>query len=169
MINCNIGLTFLILNYQLKLLQVINPLDLSSCLSFWLGWSKLQRFMVSEDDCFLAKNVVSPLLKSLHNDVQFFFIRRVPSNSVTESPRMKRKWVTWLSDHCVEGIVWCIHLNLKGLMQINKSIGAVQSLLFIWSKACCCVSVHMKTIFPFPFINWFKGHAMWLKSSMNRR
>ena len=29
-------------------------------------------FMVSEDDHFLAKNVVSPLLEILHNGVQLF-------------------------------------------------------------------------------------------------
>ena len=73
--------------------------------------------MVSEDDCFLAKNVVSPFLKSLRNGIQLFFIRLVPSNSVIESLGMKHDWVTRLSDHHVEGIVRCSRLNIKGLMQ----------------------------------------------------
>ena len=75
--------------------------------------------MVSEDDHFLYKNVVSPFPKSLHNGVQFFFIHQVPSNNVIESIGMKHDWVTGLGDHCAKGIVRCIRLNLKGLMQIR--------------------------------------------------
>ena len=51
----------------------------------------------------------------------------------------------------------------------NTSIGAVQSFFLSCSKSCCCVSVHLKTFFQFSFINWFKGHAMWLNPSMNHR
>ena len=87
------------------MLQVINPLKLMGCLKFRLGRSKLQRFMVSEDECFLAKNVVSPLFKSLHNGIHLFFIHRIPSNSVVETFLMKRDWVTRFNDHCTEGIV----------------------------------------------------------------
>ena len=54
----------------------------------------MQRLMVSEDDRFPTKNVVSPFLKSLHNGVQFFFIRQILSNSVAESFGMKCDWVT---------------------------------------------------------------------------
>ena len=54
----------------------------------------MKRFMVSEDDCFLAKNVVSPFLKSFHNGVQLFFIPPIPSNNVIESFGMKSDWVT---------------------------------------------------------------------------
>ena len=50
--------------------------------------------MVSEDNHFLAKNVVSPLLKSLHNGVQLFFIRQISFNNVVEIFGMKRDWVT---------------------------------------------------------------------------
>ena len=50
--------------------------------------------MVSQDNNFLANNVVSPLLKILQNGIQLFFIRRVPSDYVAESLRMKWVWVT---------------------------------------------------------------------------
>ena len=46
--------------------------------------------MVSEDDRFPTKNVVSPLLNILHNGVQIFFIRRVSFDFVAEILGMKR-------------------------------------------------------------------------------
>ena len=50
--------------------------------------------MVSEDDYFSSKNLVSLLFKRLHNGVQFFCISQLPSNNVIESLGMKGDWVT---------------------------------------------------------------------------
>ena len=63
-INRDIGFSFPILNYQLKMLQVINPLDFLGCMYFRLSCNEPKRIMVSEDDRFPAKNVVSPFLES---------------------------------------------------------------------------------------------------------
>jgi hypothetical protein len=46
-------------------------------LQFTLCLYKLQRIMISVDDCLLSENIMLPLVEELHNGVHFFVLSRV--------------------------------------------------------------------------------------------
>jgi hypothetical protein len=47
-----------------------------------LGLHELQWIMISVNDCLLLKNVMPPLVAGLHNEVHFFVVSRVLTNSI---------------------------------------------------------------------------------------
>jgi hypothetical protein len=51
-------------------------------LQFALYLHELQWPMISVDDCFLPKNVMSPLAAGLHNGVHFFVVSRVLTDNI---------------------------------------------------------------------------------------
>jgi hypothetical protein len=77
-ISDSVGTSFFILDAEVELLQVCVPLLIAIILQFSLCLDELQWLMISVDNCFLPKNVMSPLVAGLHNGtVHFFVISRV--------------------------------------------------------------------------------------------
>ena len=75
---CNIiGATFLVLDVQMKLLQICGPLLMEIILQLPLCLYGLQGPVVCVDDCFLPQNVMLPLSTSLHNGIHLFVISRI--------------------------------------------------------------------------------------------
>jgi hypothetical protein len=77
-----IGASFFILDVEVELLQVCGPLSMAVILQCFLCLHELKWLMISVDDCFLPKNVMSPLEVCIHNGVHFFVISRVLTYSV---------------------------------------------------------------------------------------
>ena len=72
---CNmIGATLIVLDVQMKLLQVCGQLLMAILLKLPLCLYKLQGSVVYVDDHFLPQNVMIPLLPSLHNGIHIFVI-----------------------------------------------------------------------------------------------
>jgi hypothetical protein len=71
-----------ILDVEVELLQVCGTLLMAVILQFSLCLHELQWLMISVDDCLLPKNLMSPLVTSLHNGVHFFFISRVLTENI---------------------------------------------------------------------------------------
>ena len=67
---CNIiGATLLVLDVQMKLLQICGPLLMAIILQLPLCLYELQGPVVCVDDCFLPQNVMLPLSTGLHNGI----------------------------------------------------------------------------------------------------
>ena len=80
---CNIiGATLLILDVQIKLLQICGPLLMAIVLQLPLCLYKLQGSVVCVDDCLLPQNVMLPLSTSLHNGIHLFVIGEILSDFV---------------------------------------------------------------------------------------
>ena len=80
---CNIiGVTLLVLNVQMELLQVCGPFLMEIVLQLPLCLYELQGSMVCVDDNFLTRNVMLPLTAGLHNGIHFFFIGGILSDCV---------------------------------------------------------------------------------------
>ena len=83
---CNIiGATLLVIDVQMKLLEICRPLLMAIILKLPLCLYELHGSMVCVDDCLLPQNVMLPLLTSLHNGIHFFFISGVLVNYVEQS------------------------------------------------------------------------------------
>ena len=76
-INDVIGASYFIFDVEVELLQVCGPILMVIILQFSLCLHEMEWIMISVDDCFLPKNVMSPLAVGLHNGVHFFGISRV--------------------------------------------------------------------------------------------
>jgi hypothetical protein len=81
-INDMVGTFCFILDVEVELLQVCGPLLMAVILKFSLCLHELQWLMISVDDYLLPKNVISPLVKGLHNGVHFFVVSRVLTNNI---------------------------------------------------------------------------------------
>ena len=77
-----IGASCFILDVEVELLQVCGPLLMAVILQFSLCLHELQWLMISVDDCLPPKNLMSPLVASLHNGVNFFVIGRVLTDNI---------------------------------------------------------------------------------------
>ena len=72
---CNIiGVALLVLDVQMKLLQICGPLLMVIVLQLPLCLYELQGSVVCVDDHFLPQNVMLPLSASLHNGIHLFVI-----------------------------------------------------------------------------------------------
>jgi hypothetical protein len=72
---CNIiGVSLLVLDVQMKLLQRCGPLMMVIVLHLPLCLYELQGSVVYVDDRFLPQNVMLPLSESLDNGIHFFVI-----------------------------------------------------------------------------------------------
>ena len=72
---CNIiGATLLVLDVQMKLLQICGPLLMMIILQLPLCLYELQGSVVCVDDCLLPQNVMLPFSISLHIGIHFFVI-----------------------------------------------------------------------------------------------
>jgi hypothetical protein len=72
-----IGASLLILDVQMKLLQIYGPLLMVIVLQLPLCLYELHGSVVCVDDCFLPQNVMLPLSESLHNGIHFFAIKGI--------------------------------------------------------------------------------------------
>ena len=80
---CNIiGASLLVLDVQVKLLQICGPLLMAIVLQLPLCLYELQGSVVCVDDRFLSQNVMLPLPTSLHNGIHFFVISGILSDCV---------------------------------------------------------------------------------------
>jgi hypothetical protein len=80
---CNIiGVSLLVLNVQMELLQVCGPFLMVIILQLPLCLYELQGSVVCVDDCFLPQNVMLPLTTGLHNGIHFFVISGILSDCV---------------------------------------------------------------------------------------
>ena len=77
-----IGATLLVLDVQMKLLQICGPLLMEIILQLPLCLYELQGPVVCVDDCFLPQNVMLPLSTGLHNGIHFFVISGILANCV---------------------------------------------------------------------------------------
>jgi hypothetical protein len=81
-INDNFGASCLILDVEMEVLEVSRPLLMEVILQFFLCLRKMQRPMISVDDCLLPENVMLSLATTLHNGVHLFFVSRVLTNDI---------------------------------------------------------------------------------------
>jgi hypothetical protein len=81
-INEKVGASCFILDFEVELLQVCEPLLMAVILQFALCLYELEWLMISVDDCLLPKNVMSPLVACLHNAVHLFVISRVLTDNI---------------------------------------------------------------------------------------
>ena len=82
---CNIiGIALLVLDVQMKLLQICGPLVMAIILQLPLRLYELQGSVVCVDDCFLPQNVMLPLSTSLHNGIHLFVISGILTNCVRQ-------------------------------------------------------------------------------------
>ena len=82
---CNIiGATLLVLDVQIKLLQICGPLLMAIILQLPLCLYELYGSVVYVDDFFLPQNLMLPLSTSLHNGIQIFVISWILSNCVKQ-------------------------------------------------------------------------------------
>ena len=80
---CNIiGATLLLLDVQMKLLEICGPLLMAIVLQLPLCLYELKGSVVCLDDRFLPQNVMLPLSTSLHNGIHFFVISEILANCV---------------------------------------------------------------------------------------
>ena len=116
---CNmIGATLLILDVQMKLLQICGPLLMAIVLQVPLCLYELQGSVVCVDDCVLPENVMLPLSTRLHNGIHFFVISGILSNCVRQCLIVICHWMPLLSKNCPNSIVRGICLDLKWLLQV---------------------------------------------------
>ena len=82
---CNIiGATLLVLDVQMKFLQICGPLLMAIILQLPLHLYELHGSMVCVDDCLLLQNVMLSLSTSLHNGIHLFFTSGILSNYVIQ-------------------------------------------------------------------------------------
>jgi hypothetical protein len=72
-----VGDSCLILDVEIKLLQVCGPILMVVIMKFSLCSHELQRLMINVDNCLLPENVMPPLEVSFHNGVHFFVVIRL--------------------------------------------------------------------------------------------
>jgi hypothetical protein len=77
-----VGVTCLILDVEVELLQVCGPLLMVVIMQFSLCLHELQRIMIIVDDCLLPKNVIPPLATILYNGVDLFSVSGVLMDSI---------------------------------------------------------------------------------------
>ena len=100
-----IGATLLVLDVQMKLLQICGPLLMVIILQLPLCLYELQGLVVCVDDCFLPKNVMLQLSTSLHNGINFFVISGILANCVIQCLTVICHWMSLLSKNCPNSIV----------------------------------------------------------------
>ena len=116
---CNIiGATFLVLDVQMKLLQICGPLLMEIVLQLPLCLYELQGSVVCVDDCLLPQNVMLLLSTSLHNGIHLFVISGIISNCVEQCLTEICHWMPLLSKKCLNSIDRGICLDLKWLLQV---------------------------------------------------
>ena len=116
---CNIiGATLLVLDIQMKLLQICGPLLMVIFLQLPLCLYELQGLVVYVDDCLLPQNVMLPLSTSLHNGIHFFVISWIFTNCVGQCLTMICHGMPLLSKNYPNSIVRDICLDLKLLLQV---------------------------------------------------
>jgi hypothetical protein len=115
-----IGDTYLILDVEMKLLQVVGPLLMAVVLQFSLCLYELQRLVINVYDHLFPQNVMFPLTTGLYNGIHFLVIGGVFSDSIRECITMVCHWMPMLSENYAHGIVRCIGLNLEWLLQIRQ-------------------------------------------------
>jgi hypothetical protein len=77
-----VGATLILLDVQVKLLQVHGPLLMAVILQLCMCFHELQRHVINVDDCLLPQNVMLPLSTCLHNGVHLFFIGGVSMENI---------------------------------------------------------------------------------------
>ena len=116
---CNIiGATLLVLDVQMKLLQICGPLLMAIILKLPLCLYEPQGPVVYVDDCFLPQNVMLPFSTSLHNGIHLFVISGILVNCVRQCLTVICHWMSLLSKSCPNSIVRGICLDLKWLLQV---------------------------------------------------
>jgi hypothetical protein len=81
-IDNSVGTSCFILDVEVELLQVCGQLLMEVIIQFTLCLHEMQWLMISVDDCFLPKNVMSPLVVGLKNGVHLFVVSRVLTNNI---------------------------------------------------------------------------------------
>jgi hypothetical protein len=81
-VNDTICAPCLILDVDMKLLQVGGPLLMAVVLQLPLCLYELQRLVISVDDCLLSQNVMFPLVKGLYNGIHFLVVGGVCPDSI---------------------------------------------------------------------------------------
>ena len=79
-----IGAALIVLDVQMKLLQICGPLLMAIILKLPLCLYELQGSVVYVDDFFLPENVILPLWTSLHNGIHFFVVSEILVNCVKQ-------------------------------------------------------------------------------------
>jgi hypothetical protein len=115
-----IGDPYLILDVEMELLQVGEPLLMAGVLQFPLCLHELQRLVISVYDHLFPHNVMFPLTTALYNGIHFLVIGGVFLDSIKECLTMVFHWMPMLSENCTHSIVRCISLNIEWLLQIGK-------------------------------------------------
>jgi hypothetical protein len=77
-----VGVSILVLDVQVELLQVCAPLLMVVILQISLCLHELYRPIISVDDHFLSKNVILPLSSCMHNGVHIFVICGVSADMI---------------------------------------------------------------------------------------
>jgi hypothetical protein len=113
-----IGVCLLVLDVQMKLLQICGPLLMAIILQLPLCLYELQGLVVCLGDRFLPQNVMLPLLESLHNGIHFFFISGILSDCVGQYRTVICHWMPLLSKNYLNSIVRGICLDLKWLLKV---------------------------------------------------
>jgi hypothetical protein len=111
-----IGAPFLILNAEVKLLQVCGPLLIVVILHFSLYLHELQTPMIHVDDCLPPYNVMLPLATGLYDGIHFFVISGVLTDYIRECLTMIGHCMTVLSENITNSISESIDLNIKWLL-----------------------------------------------------
>jgi hypothetical protein len=89
-------------------------------LQFPLCLYELQRLLISVYDRLFPQNVLFFFTTSLYNGIHFLVIGGVFSDSIKECLTMVCHRMPMLSENCAHGIVRCISLNLKWVLQIKQ-------------------------------------------------
>jgi hypothetical protein len=77
-----VGSPYLILDVEMKFMQVCGTLLTTIILQFSLCFHELQRLMISVDDYLLPENVIPLLVAGLYNGVNLFFISGVLTDGI---------------------------------------------------------------------------------------
>ena len=75
---------YLILDFEMELLQVGGPLLMAVVLQLPLYLYELHRIVINVDDCLLSQNVMFPLMTRLYNGIHFLIIGRVFLDNIKE-------------------------------------------------------------------------------------
>ena len=103
---CNIiGASFLVLNVQMKQLQVCGPPLMAIILQLPLCLYELQGLVVCVDDRFFSQNVMLPLPTRLHNGIHFFVLSGILPDCVRKCLTVICHRMPMLSKNCPNGIV----------------------------------------------------------------
>jgi hypothetical protein len=115
-----IGDTCLILDVEMKLLQVGGPLLMVVVLQSPRCLSELQRLVISVYDHLFPQNIMFPSTTGLYNGIHFLVIAGVFPDSIEEDLTMVCHRMPMLGENCAHSIVRCISFKLEWLLQIGQ-------------------------------------------------